>query len=166
MKKISLIVICALTALFFASCQTGKREDKNGDTPTSVVDKMYQAIKANDFESAASYNKIPDTIKMKLKEETNVYQEFQNNPKIKDKKDVKVIITGDEWRTFLINKMQNQSKDYSLDSWEIVSEEISKTDPNSAKVKTTIHITNKGVASEADCSFPLKRENDEWKIIG
>ena len=166
MKKLSLIVICALTALFFASCQTGKREDKNGDTPSSVVDKMYQAVKAQNFDTAALYNKIPDTIKMKLMDEKNVYQEFQNNPKVNGKKDVKVIITGEEWRAFLIEKMKNQSKDYSLDSWEIVSEEISKTDPNSAKVKTKIQITTQNGKSEAECSFPLKREDDVWLIIG
>ena len=166
MKKLSLIVVFALTALFFASCQTGKREDKNGDTPTSVVDKMYQAIKAGDFEIAASYNKIPDTIKMKLMDEKNVYQDFQNNPKVNDKKDVKVVIMGEEWKAFLIKKMKDQSEGYSLDSWEIVSEEISKTDPNSAKVKTKITYTKNGVDGEAECSFPLKRENDVWLIIG
>ena len=166
MKKLSLIVIFALTALFFASCQTGKREDKNGDTPTSVVDKMYQAIKTNDYEIAASYNKIPDTIKMKLMDEKNVYQDFQNNPKVNGKKDVKVVITGEEWKSFLVKKMKDQSEGYSLDSWEIVSEEISKTDPNSAKVKTKIQITTKDGKSEAECSFPLKREDDVWLIIG
>lgn len=160
MKKISLVVICALTALLFASCQTGKREDKNGNTPTSVVEKMYKAIQNNKFDEAASYCKIPDTIKMA---EKHVYKEF-NNEKFA-KKDGKVII-GEEWNAFVIEKMKNESADFKLDTFWVVSEEISKTDPNSAKVKTRIRVIKKGVTSESDCSFPLKRENDIWLIIG
>lgn len=164
MKKVTLIVVCAMAALFFASCQTGKREDKNNDTPSSVVDKMYKAIQNNDFAEAAKYNRIPDTIKM---DETHVYEEFKNNKKA----DGKVVITKEEWQNFVIEKMKNQSAGFTLDSWEIVSEEISNTDPNSAKVNTKIHITRtdkdgNAVKSEAECSFPLKRENDVWLIIG
>jgi hypothetical protein len=161
MKKLSLIVICALTALFFASCQTGKREDKNGNTPTSVVEKMYEAIKTNDFATAASYNKLPDTIKMK---DGNVYKEFNNN----NKKGDKVIVTGEEWKNSVVSKMEEQSKasNYVLKSYEVVSEEISNTDPNSAKVKTKITYSKNGVDGEAECSFPLKRDNDVWLIIG
>lgn len=159
MKKISLLVICAITALFFASCQSGEKADKNNRTPEGVVDEMYKAIKAGEFAKAAEFTKIPDTVKM---DEKKAYKEFANNPK----KDGKVIIAGEEWRRFVVKKMEEQSADFSLDSWEIVSEEISNTDPNSAKVKTKIHITNKGIASEADCSFPLKRENGVWLIIG
>lgn len=159
MKKLSLIVMCAVAAFFFASCQTGVREDKNGDTPTSVVDKMYKAIQSNDYAAAAEFNKIPDTIKMKA---DNVYPEFKANPVV----DGKVIITGDQWRAYVIERMKGESVGYTLDSWEIVSEEISKTDPNSAKVKTKIQVTTKNGKSEAECSFPLKRENDVWRIIG
>ena len=157
-------MICAMAALLFASCQTGKREDKNNDTPTSVVDKMYKAIQNNDFDEAAKYTRIPDTIKM---DETHAYKEFQNNSKT----DGKVIIAKEQWQKFVTEKMKNQSAGFTLDSWEIVSEEISNTDPNSAKVNTKIHITRKDkdgkdVKSEAECSFPLKRENDVWLIIG
>ena len=159
MKKLSLIVMCAVAAFFFASCQTGVREDRNGDTPTSVVDKMYKAIQSNDYAAAAEFNKIPDTIKMKA---DNVYPEFKANPVV----DGKVIITGDQWRAYVIERMKGESVGYTLDSWEIVSEEISKTDPNSAKVKTKIQVTTKNGKSEAECSFPLKRENDVWRIIG
>jgi len=148
-----------MSAVFFVSCQTGDPKDSNGDTPSSVVEKMYQAIKANDYVTAASFNKIPDTIKMKAE---NVFPQFQNNSKKEDK----VIILGEEWGAFVIERMKNYSSDYSLDSWEIVSEEISNTDPNSAKVKTKIRITTKNGQSEAECSFPLKRENDVWLIIG
>lgn len=164
MKKLSLI-ICALTAFFFVSCQQGNPKDKNGDTPKDVVEKMYQSVKAKDFDVAVSYNKIPDTIKMKLMDEKNVYQEFQNNAKDKDGN---VIILGEEWKTFVIEQMKGQSSSskYSLDNWEIVSEEISKTDPNSAKVKTKIQIITQNGKSEAECSFPLKRENGVWLIIG
>lgn len=151
--------MCAVAAFFFASCQTGVREDKNGDTPTSVVDKMYKAIQSNDYAAAAEFNKIPDTIKMKA---DNVYPEFKANPVV----DGKVIITGDQWRAYVIERMKGESVGYTLDSWEIVSEEISKTDPNSAKVKTKIQVTTKNGKSEAECSFPLKRENDVWRIIG
>lgn len=151
--------MCAVAAFFFASCQTGVREDKNGDTPTSVVEKMYKAIQNNDFAAAAEFNKIPDTVKMKAE---NVYPEFKANPVV----DGKVIITGDQWRTYVIQRMKDESVGYTLDSWEIVSEEISKTDPNSAKVKTKIQVTTKNGKSEAECSFPLKRENDVWRIIG
>lgn len=159
MKKISLLVICAVTAFIFASCQAGEKADNNNRTPKDVVDEMYKAIQAGNFDEAAAFTKIPDAVKM---EEEKVYKEFANNPR----EDGKVIIAGEEWRNFVVNKMQEQSADFSLDSWEIVSEEVSNTDPNSAKVKTKIHITNKGVASEADCSFPLKRENGVWLIIG
>ena len=159
MKKLSLIILSAMMAFFFASCQTSEPKDANGNTPKDVVEKMYQAIKANDYVTAASFNKIPDTIKMKAE---NVYPQFQNNSKKGDK----IIILGEEWGAFVIERMKNYSSDYSLDSWEIVSEEISNTDPNSAKVKTKIHITTKNGQSEAECSFPLKRENGVWLIIG
>lgn len=145
--------------MFFASCQSGDPKDDKGNTPSDVVEQMYKAIQAKDFKTAADFSKIPDTIKMV---EKKVYKEFENNAK----KDDKVIITGEEWSTFVIQQMEEQSADFSLDKWEISSEEISKTDPNSAKVKTKIYVTKKGVASEADCSFPLKREKGEWKIIG
>ena len=161
MKRLSLIVVCAIAALFFASCQTGKREDKNGNTPSDVVDSMYVAIQNKDFVKAASYNKLPDTIKMK---EKNVYPDFKSN----SKKDDKIIITREEWSKFVVGQMdkQGQDEEFELVSWEIVSEEISKTDPNSAKVKTKIQISTKNGKSEAECSFPLKREDDVWKIIG
>ena len=159
MKKLSLIILCAMMAFFFVSCQTSEPKDSNGNSPKDVVEKMYQAIKAKDYVTAASFNKIPDTVKMKAE---NVYPQFQNNPKKGDK----VIILGEEWGAFVIERLKNYSTGYSLDSWEIVSEEISNTDPNSAKVKTKIHITSKNGQSEAECSFPLKRENDIWLIIG
>lgn len=158
--------MCAVSALMFASCQTGEKEDANGNTPSSVVDKMYQAIQANDFAEAASYNKIPDTVKIAINaEKPNIYEQFQGNSKDKDGK---VIITNEEWKAFLTEKMQAQadSANYILESWEIVKEEISKTDPNSAKVKTKIHIKTKNGVSDAECSFPLKRENNIWLIIG
>lgn len=159
MKKLSIIVMCVVAVFFFVSCQTGNPKDINGDTPSMVVDKLYKAIQADKYDEAAAYNKIPDTIKMKT---VNVYPEFKGNPVV----DGKVIITGDQWKAYVIERMKCESSGYSLDSWEIVSEEISKTDPNSAKVKTKIHITTKDGESEAECSFPLKRENDVWLIIG
>ena len=61
---------------------------------------------------------------------------------------------------------QSKVSNYVLKSYEVVSEEISNTDPNSAKVKTKITYTKNGVDGEAECSFPLKRENDVWLIIG
>ena len=161
MKKLSLIVICAFTALLFASCQSAKKEDKNGRTPSMVVDEMYKAMKDNRYDVAADFTKIPDTIKMK---EEVAYPDFMGN----EKKDGKIIIAGDVWKKFVISQMQNQSESarFELESWEIVSEEISNTDPNSAKVKTRIHITTNDGKSDADCSFPMKRENGVWLIIG
>lgn len=157
MKKISFMAVFAIIALFLTSCQTGVREDNNGNTPTAVVEKMYQAIKAGDFDTAATFNRLPDTIRIKAE---GVYQEFKGNPKDKDGN---VVITAKDWIPFVISKMQDS---YTLESWEIVSEEISNTDPNSAKVKTTIHLsTDKGMI-DSDCSFPLKRENGVWLIIG
>ena len=155
--------MCAVSVLFFASCQTADSKDANGDTPSAVVEKMYQAIQAQDFATAVSYNKIPDTVKIKLEKEGNIYEQFQGCP---TDKDGKVIVTGDEWKAFLMEKMQMQSEGYTLDSWEILSEEVSNTDPNAAKVKTRIHLTREGVKSETDCSFPMKRENGIWLIIG
>jgi hypothetical protein len=147
--------------LFFASCQSdAKKEDANGNTPSTVVDKMYQAVKAKDFATAVAYNKIPDNVKIV---NSNLYEQFVGYPA---NEDGKVIVPGDEWKSFLIDKMQSQSENYALLDWEIVSEEISKTDPNSAKVKTKIHIMNGGSESKVDCSFPLKRENGIWLIIG
>lgn len=162
MKKISLVIVCAVSALLFASCQTGTREDANGNTPSSVVEKMYQAIQAKDFAMAASYNRIPDTVKIKLAEGGKIYEQFQSNPVENEK----IIITSEEWKSFLIGKMETLSENYSLDSWEIVSEEISNTDPNSAKVKTKIHVTTQEGESDVECSFPLKRDNNIWLIIG
>ena len=165
MKKLSLIILCAaVSTLFFASCQSGDSKDANGDTPSSVVNKMYEAIKAKDFDKAVSYNKIPDTIKFDtVKIKKNLYKEFQNDS---IDKDGKVIVTNEDWKAFLINMMKAQSEDYTLDSWEIVDEEISNTDPNSAKVKAKIKFTTKKVQHETECSFPLKREKNIWMIIG
>ena len=162
MKKILSYIIAGLFVMSLVSCQQGVREDKNGDTPTSVVEKMYKAINSNDFETAASYNKFPDTIKIKPEKDENMYEQFKNNQKDKDGK---YIIPKEEWKSFIINKMK-ENVDYSLESWEIVSEEISKTDPNSAQVKTKIHVKVKGEESVIESSFPLKRENDIWLIIG
>lgn len=160
MKKLSLIILCAVSVAIFASCQTGNKEDANGNTPSTVVDKMYKAIQAYDFVEAASYTKIPDTVKIADK---NIYEQFNANP---IDENGKVVVTGEDWTAFLIEKMKLQSEDYTLDSWEIVKEEISKTDPNSAKVKTKIHITTSNGKSDAECSFPMKRENNIWLIIG
>ena len=148
MKKLSLIVICTLTALFFASCQSGKREDKNGDTPSSVVEKMYKATQNNQFEEAASYCKIPD--------------------KVDNMDSYSAAKSGAAWKDIVISTMVEQSKasNYVLKSYEIVSEEISNTDPSSAKVNTKITYSKNGVDGEAECSFPMKRENDVWLIIG
>ena len=66
MKKLSIIIYVVL-ALFFVSCKNGDTKDANGDTPSTVVDKMYQAIKANNFAEAVSYNKIPDTVRIPVK---------------------------------------------------------------------------------------------------
>ena len=159
MKKLSLIVICAFTALFFASCQSGKKTDKYGHTPSQVVDEMYKAIQIKDYAAAAEFTKIPDTI---LMDPNKTYPQFKNNPKKGDK----IVITGKDWKDFVVKRMKEQSADFTLDRWVVKSEEISNTDPNSAKVKTTIYITTKDGKSEADCSFPLKRENNVWLIIG
>ena len=148
MKKLSLIVICALTALLFASCQAGKREDSKGNTPSSVVETKYKAIQNNQFEEAATYCKVPDKV-----DNIEKYNAAKN---------------GSSWNDIVISAMVEQSKvsNYVLKSYEVVSEEISNTDPNSAKVKTKITYTKNGVDGEAECSFPLKRENDVWLIIG
>lgn len=160
MKKSSLTILFAAIALLFASCKTGDPKDANGDTPSTVVEKMYKAIQSNDFATAASYNKIPDTVKIDAK---NCYTQFANNPSNKDEK---IIITGEEWKSFLVERMQAQNSEFSLIKWTIVSEEISKTDPNSAKVKTKITIKKQNGQYDVDCSFPMKRENNVWKIIG
>ncbi|MBP5546446.1 MAG: hypothetical protein J6X59_04100 [Bacteroidales bacterium] len=163
MKKLSLIILCAVSTLFFASCQTGDSKDKNGDTPSAVVEKMYQAIKDKDFDKAASFNKLPDTVKIEKK---NIYKDFQIDSLYQTDKDGKVIVPNEDWKTFLIGKMKAQSEEYTLDSWEIVDEEVSNTDPNSAKVKTKIKFTTKKGQQETECSFPMKREGNVWKIIG
>lgn len=160
MKKLSLTLICAIAVLFFASCQSADSKDANGNTPSTVVEKMYQAIQENDFATAASFNKIPDTVKIN---KDNIYQQFKDNP---TDKNGKVIVTGEQWKSFLVERMTTQSEDFSLISWEIVSEEISKTDPNSAKVKTKIKIKTQKGQLETECSFPLKREKNVWLIIG
>ena len=148
MKKLSLIVICALTALFFTSCQTSDPKDNNGDTPSTVVEKMYKATQDNQYEEAAKYCKLPETV--------------DNIEKYDAAK------AGQVWKDIVISQMKEQSKtsSYVLKSYEVVSEEISNTDPNSAKVKTKITYTKNGVDGEAECSFPLKRENGVWLIIG
>ena len=162
MKKISFVILCAVATLVFASCKTGDNKDANGDTPSSVVEKMHKAIKANNFDEAVSYSKIPDTLKIKIVEK-NIYEQFKDNP---TDKDGKVIVTSDEWKAFLISKMEAESKGSTLDSWEIVDEEISNTDPNSAKVKVKIKRTTEKGQQEAEKTFPLKREDNVWKIIG
>ena len=161
MRKLSLIVICALTAVLFASCQTGEKKDKNGDTPETVVKKMYQALQDKDYDKVASFSKIPDTVKIE-KSDLALYKEFQNNAQ---NKNGKIVILGEDWSKFIVNQMK-QDTVYKLDKYEIVSEEISKTDPNSAKVKTKIQVTTSAGQSEAECSFPLKKEDNVWLIIG
>ncbi|MBR5082772.1 MAG: hypothetical protein IKX35_10075 [Bacteroidales bacterium] len=148
MKKISLIILCAMSAVFFVSCQTGDPKDSNGDTPSSVVEKMYQAIQNNQFEEAASYCKVPEKV-----DNMDSYNAGKQ---------------GSAWKDIVISTMVEQSKvsNYVLKNYEVVSEEISNTDPNSAKVKTKITYSKNGVDGEAECSFPLKRENDIWLIIG
>lgn len=148
MKKLSLIAICALTAFFFASCQAGDPKDSNGDTPSTVVEKMYKAIQDNQFGEAAKYCKLPEAV--------------DNMEKYDAGK------AGKAWKDIVISQMEEQSKvaNYELKKFEIVKEEISKTDPNSAKVNTRITYSKNGVDGEADCSFPLKRENNVWLIIG
>lgn len=160
MKKISFALICTLLAFVFTSCQSGDNKDANGNTPSTVVEKMYQAIQTKDFALAASYNRLPDNVKISKE---NIYDQFKDYPADENGK---VIITKEDWYNFLIDRMTVQSENYSLDSWEIVAEEVSNTDPNSAKVKTKIKITNQNVQSEAECSFLLKRENNIWFIIG
>lgn len=148
MKKLSSIFVCLVIALLFASCQTSVREDKNGNTPSSVVEKMYQALQNNKYEQAAEFCKIP--------EEVDNIQKYDAAKQ------------GKAWKDIVILKMEEQSKisGYSLKKFEIVSEEISNTDPNSAKVKTKIYYSTSKGEEEAECSFPLKRENDIWLIIG
>lgn len=168
MKKLSIIIYVVL-ALFFVSCKNGDTKDANGDTPSTVVDKMYQAIKANNFAEAVSYNKIPDTVRIPVKNK-NIYEGFKNCPVEQGKKndgtDV-YIIAKEEWEEFLLSMIQQQYLNASLESWQIIDENISKTDPNSAKVKTKITIKIKdGSSKERECSFPLKRENGKWLIIG
>ncbi len=158
--------MCALAVLFAAACQKAERKDANGHTPSDVVEQMYKAIQANDFATAATFNKIPDTVKIAPKKQGNMYDEFKDCPIDTTDKKGKVIIPGEDWTNFLIDRMEQQSEDFSLVSWEIVKEEISKTDPNSAKVKTKIVVKTKKGQSEAECSFPLKREKNIWVIIG
>lgn len=162
MKKLSLTIICALSVLFFASCQTGDKKDANGNTPSDVVEKMYKAIQTNDFELAASFNKIPDTVKINKE---NAYTQFAGNPTDK-KDDKKIVVTGEEWKSFLIERMKSMCEQFTLVSYEIIAEEISNTDPNSAKVKTKITTQSKNGQNVTECSFPLKRENNIWVIIG
>ena len=137
-----------MSAVFFVSCQTGDPKDSNGDTPSSVVEKMYQAIQNNQFEEAASYCKVPEKV-----DNMDSYNAGKQ---------------GSAWKDIVISTMVEQSKvsNYVLKNYEVVSEEISNTDPNSAKVKTKITYSKNGVDGEAECSFPLKRENDIWLIIG
>lgn len=190
MKKITLTLICAMAVLLAAACQKAERKDANGNTPTDVVNQMYKAIQANDFETAVTFNKIPDTVKISpigevqdmevnfdtadenviadtaLVNHPNIYEQFKEYPVDTTGKKVKVIIPGEDWKAFMIERMKKENENFTLVSWEIVKEEISKTDPNSAKVKTKIVIKTNGVQSETECSFPLKRENNVWLIIG
>ena len=92
-----------------------------------------------------------------------MYKEFKD---IEPDNNNKYVINGDNWKSFVIEKMKEHCSSYKLESYEVTSEEISKTDPNSAKVKTKINITTSNGKSELECSFPLKRENDTWFIIG
>ena len=160
MKKISLFIVCAI-ALLLVSCQVAVREDSNNQTPTSVVEKMYENIQKGNYEAAAEYCKIPDSVKV------DVYEKYQAKyPEYK----------GMDWKNIVINSMNKQKEGFELKKFEVISEEISNTDPNNATVKTIITIVKNGVESTAECSFPVKREsfqkeNDttfyqEWKIIG
>ena len=149
MKKISLIIVCAL-ALFFVSCQTADNHDKNGDTPTTVVEKMYKHLMMDDYIGAADYCKIPDSVK------PEVYDKyFNDNAELK----------GMAWKEIVIAKMK-QSSDCKLIDFEVVAEEVSKTDPNNATVKTKITVKKGENEAKTDCSFPLKRDENVWKIIG
>ena len=161
MKKFSFAILGAVAVMFFASYQSGDSKDANGNTPSMVVEKMYQSLKSKDYAEAVSYNKIPDTVKIEKK--NTIYEEFKD---VEPDKDNKVVVTSADWKDFLIGKMESLGEDYVLESWEIFPEEVSKTDINSAKVKTRIHFTDKNGQHDSECSFSLRRSDNVWLIIG
>lgn len=150
MKKISLFLACAI-ALLVVSCKMADNKDKNGNTPTTVVEEMYKNIQEGAYDKAAEFCKIPDSI------DKEVWAKYvEQDPAIKDML----------WKEVVINKMNKQKEGFELKEYKVVKEEISKTDPDNANVKTTITIVKDGVESNAECAFPLKREEGVWRIIG
>lgn len=158
MKKISLIIICAI-ALVFASCQKADTKDKNGNTPKDVVEKMYKLIQEGNYTAAADYCKIPDSVDIKIIEEYVKHDTALKGQVMHD-----TILTGKEWKNLVIYKMKHGSNT-TLKDYKVIEEEISKTDPNNATVKTSITIIKDGKETKAECSFPMKRDS-LWRIIG
>ena len=154
MKRLSIIIVCAL-ALFITSCQKADNRDINGNTPTKVVEMMYKCIQNDDYVGAAKCCKIPESV------DDKVYATYA-------KEYLEADGTIPTWREIVINSMikQDAESKVELAEFTVISEEISKTDPNNANVKTRIVIVKNDVKSEAECSFPLKREENVWKIIG
>ena len=154
MKRLSLLIVCAL-ALFITSCQKADNRDINGNTPTKVVEMMYNYIQNNDYESAADCCKIPESVDDKVYA-TYAKEYFEAGEAVPT------------WKEIVIKNMVKQGDEsgIKLVDFKVISEEISKTDPNNANVKTVITIIKNDVQSEAECSFPLKREENVWRIIG
>ena len=140
----------------FVSCGSAAPEkDKNGDTPKMVVERMYQAIQQNDFETAISCCNVPDTVIIKNIKDANGdvrYDTIPNNfERVKENM-----------------RVQTQQSSYrKIKSWEL-EEEGDKTDPNLAKVKAKVVFETKdGKTETVEASFPMKRGRDGiWKING
>lgn len=142
-------------ALFITSCQKADNRDINGDTPTTMVERMYNCIQNNDYEGAAKCCKIPVSV------DDKVYATYA-----KEYLDAGEAVPT--WKEIVINNMikQGEESGITLVDYKVISEEISKTDPNNANVKTIISIIKNDIQSETECSFPLKREENIWRIIG
>ena len=156
MKKIVSIICGAMLMAGFVSCGSAAPEkDKNGDTPKMVVERMYQAIQQNDFETAISCCNVPDTVIIKNIKDANGdvrYDTIPNNfERVKENM-----------------RVQTQQSSYrKIKSWEL-EEEGDKTDPNLAKVKAKVVFETKdGKTETVEASFPMKRGRDGiWKING
>ena len=156
MKRIVSIICGAMLMAGFVSCGSAIPEkDKNGETPKMVVERMYQAIQQNDFETAVSCCNVPDMVVIKnMKDENgNVrYDTIPNNVE----------------RVMESMLVQTQQASYRIiKSWEL-EEEGDKTDPNLAKVKAKVVFEAKdGKTETVETSFPMKRGRDNvWKING
>lgn len=156
MKKIVSIICGAMLMTGFVSCGSAVPEkDKNGDTPKMVVERMYQSIQQDDFETAISCCNVPDTVVVKNMKDANGEVRYDT-------------ISNNVERVMETMRVQMQQPSYrKINSWEL-EEEGDKTDPNLAKVKAKVVFEAKdGKTETVETSFPMKRNRDNvWKING